>query len=93
MAMILKFLEYISNIKIKKSGPPSGSLHEKKCILLSVLRGQILILKRNRQFHIMEGNFCNVMLCYVVFFFSIQIDDPVYTIQSISWSISPSHRL
>ena len=38
MAMVLKFLEYISYIKIKKSGPSSGSLHEKKCILLSVVR-------------------------------------------------------
>ena len=27
----------ISCIKIKKSGPSSGSLHGKKCILLSVL--------------------------------------------------------
>ena len=38
MAMVLKFLEYISYIKIKRSGPSSGSLHEKKCILLSVMR-------------------------------------------------------
>ena len=35
---ILKFSEYISYIKIKKSGPSSWSLHEKKCILLSVMR-------------------------------------------------------
>ena len=35
--MVLKFLEYISYIKTKKIGPSSGSLHEKKCILLSVL--------------------------------------------------------
>ena len=34
---VLKFSEYISYIKIKKSGPSSGSLHEKKCILLSVV--------------------------------------------------------
>ena len=35
-SMVLKFLEYIFYIKIKKSGPSSGSLHEIKCILLSV---------------------------------------------------------
>ena len=35
--MVLNFLEYISYIKIKISGPSSGSLHEKKCILLSVM--------------------------------------------------------
>ena len=35
--MVLKFLEYISYIKIKKSGPSSRSLLEKKCILLSVV--------------------------------------------------------
>ena len=40
MAMVLKFLEYISNIKIKRSGPSSGSLHEKKCIVLSVLNNR-----------------------------------------------------
>ena len=34
---VLKFSEYISYIKIKKSGPSSWSLHEKKCILLSVM--------------------------------------------------------
>ena len=42
MAMILKFLEYISYIKMKKSGPSSTSLHEKKCILLSVAHNQLL---------------------------------------------------
>ena len=36
--MVLKFLEYINYVKIEKSGPSSGSLHEKKvfspqCIL------------------------------------------------------------
>ena len=36
--MVLKFSEYISYIKIKRSGPSSWSLHEKKCILLSVMR-------------------------------------------------------
>ena len=36
-SMVLKFSEYISYIKIKKSGPSSWSLHEKKCILLSVM--------------------------------------------------------
>ena len=47
-AMVLKFLEYISYIKIKRSGPSSGSLHEKKCFLFSVtsvcpeLLGQIV---------------------------------------------------
>ena len=35
--MVLKFLEYICYIKMKKSRPSSGSLHEKKCILLSVV--------------------------------------------------------
>ena len=37
MAKILKLLEYIGYIKIKRSRPSSGSLHEKKCILLSVM--------------------------------------------------------
>ena len=36
-SLVLKFSEYISYIKIKKSGPSSGSLHDKKCILLSVM--------------------------------------------------------
>ena len=36
-SMVLKFLDYISCIKMKKTGPSSGSLYEKKCILLSVL--------------------------------------------------------
>ena len=35
-SMVLKFLEYISYIKIKKFGPSLGSLHEKKGILLSI---------------------------------------------------------
>ena len=42
--MILKFLEYISYIKMKKSGPSSGSLLEKKCILLSVTPNLPLML-------------------------------------------------
>ena len=36
-SMVLKFLKYIGYIKIKKSGPSSRSLYEKKCILFSVL--------------------------------------------------------
>ena len=35
--MVLKFSKYFSYIKMKQSGPSSRSLHEKKCILLSVM--------------------------------------------------------
>ena len=50
-SMVLKFLEYISYIKIKKSGPSSGSLHEKKCILLSVTARSLTckILKKKKK--------------------------------------------
>ena len=58
MAMVLKFLEYISYIKIKRSGPSSGSLHEKKCILLSVLykpRSRHLLMSMNLLYLILEA--------------------------------------